>query len=248
MHALFRRKYRTIVLLVVAAVLFYLLQCFTASKLGHLANKKSNLDAHVRQVEDSENLKVEQLLVNNGDHGRHENAEQRLAKDKEKTLKNVNKFNIERKQQEKNIVDTRKTDREKAKYHVDEHLFHMFDKDKAETPCIESKLVEQLNRTRDDRLIAASVNLFGVLDSEKHRYKADDKNMLRCLTATEVSRFYICVALYTSSPSFSLRKVTHCIVLQLCTFWAYKSYLDWVHHPSKFTWLFHTVSGCTMGR
>ncbi|KAH9509919.1 hypothetical protein Btru_044613 [Bulinus truncatus] len=40
MRVLFRRKYRTLGLLAIVAILFYLLQCFTVSRLGHLSNKR----------------------------------------------------------------------------------------------------------------------------------------------------------------------------------------------------------------
>ncbi|BFZ11125.1 hypothetical protein BsWGS_14164 [Bradybaena similaris] len=197
MYALFRRKYRTLLLLVVVAVLFYLLQCFTVSRLGDLSHSNTKLNIpisggqeeahHIGVQENRHKLERFKQKDNNNHWDQTVPSFFRHKIDHDKLANSENGKNNEAR---KNKIENRKVNiihQDKVKHEVNRGS--LFAKENGESPCQDSKSLRQLgfiNMTKDSRLIAASVNLFGVLQSEQRLYRADDKNMLSCLTATEV--------------------------------------------------------------
>lgn len=203
MYALFRRKYRTLLLLVVVAVLFYLLQCFTVSKLGNLSRSNTKLNMPINGGQDEVHHIDVQENRHKLEHFKQEDIDNhwdqtvpsflRHKIDHDKLANNENGENNEARKN--NQIENRKVNiqihQDKVKHEVNRG--NLFAKENGESPCQDSKSLRQfgfINMTKDSRLIAASVNLFGVLQSDKHLYKADEKNMLSCLTATQV-RIYI---------------------------------------------------------
>ncbi|CAG5117873.1 unnamed protein product [Candidula unifasciata] len=195
MYALFRRKYRTLLLLFVVAVLFYLLQCFTVSRLGDVAH--SNIHLNVPSKEDLDNIEDVAGLL-----GERENKH-KLKYPQQKEIDNHLDQNVHK--QEKHKIGNNKlvnsisvknggprnnqVENRKDKIKSDQDRNSRFAKENNETPCPDSEALRHfgfINMTKDSRLIAASVSLLGVLESEKHLYSADDRNMLSCLTATQV--------------------------------------------------------------
>ncbi|CAL1548582.1 unnamed protein product [Lymnaea stagnalis] len=203
MPALFRRKYRTLGLLGVVAVLFYLLQCFTVSKLGHLSSQNSQLwvgDHVLKNIADRGGG-----FVLSDDSYHHEGEDNYLDFHKGRNSvvdadsrfhmdKNVDKpFKAQKNSSKSNPAHLKKNSLTVSMESLKQNTKKIMEDVKLVPEGAKGKTVDDLSRANPKagedivrRHGNVQVNLLGVHSSEKHLFKTDEDNMIGCLTMREI--------------------------------------------------------------
>ncbi|XP_059139276.1 glucosidase 2 subunit beta-like [Physella acuta] len=204
MTALFRRKYKTLGLLAVVAILFYLLQCFTVSKLNQLSNKKSS-----RWTEDDV---VKNIGV--GVRGFHLGNEQEIEDNYIDVYKGRNRVvDVDTKFQmglQSDTFDLQKAKSKDAAAHKDKQLKNDLNnvalkvldnsKDKQITNLTNNRKEKyqpnilqhreqnhpHSNETKYSLVKQFNPDVLGVHASEQHLYKPDSNKLFTCLTLPQM--------------------------------------------------------------
>ncbi|XP_055871811.1 glucosidase 2 subunit beta-like isoform X1 [Biomphalaria glabrata] len=190
MKALFRRKYRTLGLLAIVAILFYLLQCFTVSKLGHLSSKRSQSWSD-SDILNGLNLEedIETMEQEAEDHYLY------FYKGRNRVIDGDSKFYIATYPNSPELAVNTKKITDKKMIHQSISTTKTAQKSGLKEIIPPKKeILNKPNIIGNDRseilkygrLLSLNISILGVHKSERHFYKRDENNMVGCLTMPEI--------------------------------------------------------------